>query len=172
VTDINQDIVATGGLVHTIDAVLQIPTGGITTAPLMNLSYFVEIASEGNFLSVTDRPLIDSLLTEPDKTLFLPNSAKALANILSSPTFANATLRGYMGQYTHCSKLVFSTNFVDGALVMTDAGVAVVVTVLEGEVYINNAKVLERDVLMANGVFHVIDEYVLVSTPHCRLSRY
>lgn len=55
---------------------------------------------------------------------------------------------------------------------MTDAGVPVVVTVLKGEVYINNAKVLERDDLMANGVFHVIDEYVLVSTPHRRLSRY
>lgn len=150
---------------------LQIPTGGITTTALMNLSYFIEIASQGNFLSVTDRPLLDSLLTKPDKTLFLPNSAKALANILSSPTFANATLRGYMGQYTHCSKLVFSTDFVDGALVMTDAGVPVVVTVLEGKVYINNAEVLESDVLITNGVFHIIDEYVLVSTPHYKLSK-
>ena len=171
-TDINQDVVATGGLVHTIDAVLQIPTEGIRAAALRNLSYFIEIANQGNFFSVTDRPLIDSLRTKPDTTLFLPNSAKALANILSSPTFANATLRGYMGQYTHYSKLVFSTDFVDGALVMTDAGVPVVITVLEGEVYINNAKVLERDVLMANGVFHVIDEYVLVSTPRYKLSQY
>ncbi|KAH7394817.1 hypothetical protein BKA66DRAFT_455884 [Pyrenochaeta sp. MPI-SDFR-AT-0127] len=129
-----------------------------TSTVVTGVSYFIEIASQGNFLSVTDRPLIDSLLTKPDKTLFLPNSAKALANILSSPTFANATLRGYMGQYTHCSKLVFSTDFVDGALVMTDAGVPVVVTVLEGKVYINNAKVLERDVLITNGVFHIIDD--------------
>lgn len=157
-TVLTGDVVATGGVVHIIDAVLQIPTGGITTTALMNLSYFIEIASQGNFLSVTDRPLLDSLLTKPDKTLFLPNSAKALANILSSPTFANATLRGYMGQYTHCSKLVFSTDFVDGALVMTDAGVPVVVTVLEGKVYINNAEVLESDVLITNGVFHIIDD--------------
>ena len=146
---------------HTIDAVLQIPAGGLTTAALMNLGYFTEIAIQGSFFGVTDRPLIDSLLAEPDKTFFLPNSAKALTNILSSPTFANdETLLGYFRQYACCSKPVFSTDFVDGALLMTDGGVTVVVTVLEGEVYINNAKVLERDVLMANGVFHIIDEYV------------
>ncbi|KAH6665037.1 hypothetical protein B0J14DRAFT_661148 [Halenospora varia] len=45
-----------------------------------------------------------------------------------------------------------------GELLMTDAGVPVVATVLKGEVYINNAKVLERDDLMVNGVFHVIDD--------------
>ncbi|PVH70121.1 FAS1 domain-containing protein [Cadophora sp. DSE1049] len=163
------DIVATGGLVHTIDAVLQIPAGGLTTAALMNLSYFTEI----NFFGVTDRPLIDSLLAERDKTFFLPNSAKALSNILRSPTFANdETLLGYFGQYARCSKLVFSTDFVDGALLMTDGGVTVVVTVLEGEVYINNAKVLERDVLMANGVFHIIDDALIPSiftTPNIAL---
>jgi uncharacterized surface protein with fasciclin (FAS1) repeats len=151
-----KDIIATGGVVHTIDTVLQIPLGSIETISAENLSYFIEIGNMADFLSVEFRPYVNKFVDAPDLTCFLPNSAKALADANLTGLSQTALLQRF--EYYCLDQLVYSTNFVNGTQLMTSAGLPVLVTLQDNDIYINCAKITSRDNLMANGVIHVIDE--------------
>lgn len=51
----------------------------------------------------------------------------------------------------------YSTTLQNGATITTVEGASVKVTISGSDVYINSAKVVVADVLVSNGVVHVID---------------
>lgn len=52
---------------------------------------------------------------------------------------------------------LYSTDFQDGAVVETLQGQSLKVSIKDGNIFVNNAQVVVPDVLVANGVVHVID---------------
>lgn len=52
---------------------------------------------------------------------------------------------------------LYSTDFKDGDVIETLQGQSVKVSIKDGNIFVNNAEVIIPDVLVANGVVHVID---------------
>jgi hypothetical protein len=62
-------------------------------------------------------------------------------------------------QYSSINRLVFSTDLVNSTELVTNLGRSILITTSpDGDTYINTAKILSRDHLTANGVFHVTDQ--------------
>lgn len=140
---------------------MNIPFGSIETFSDKNLSYFIELGNEAGFLSIEDRPEIDHLLYTPDLTFLAPNSAQALVDFKdANVTGLNSTMLGLWFDYHFIDQLIYSTGFVNGTQLTTVAGLPLLVTLNNGDIYINDAKITGRDNLVVNGVFHVIDESV------------
>jgi uncharacterized surface protein with fasciclin (FAS1) repeats len=151
-----KNLIALGGIIHTIDRVLEVPIGPIQTFSAENLTYFLAITAKGGFLSTDSRPLIDAFFSKTDVTYLISNSAKALANV--NFTNLDQSVIKQLINYIAIPQLVYSTGLANGAHLMTAAGVPVLVTVQDGDTYINAAKVTSADNFISNGVFHIIDE--------------
>jgi uncharacterized surface protein with fasciclin (FAS1) repeats len=52
---------------------------------------------------------------------------------------------------------VYSTDFTDGLKLQTLQGKDVTITVINGTIYINAAKIIDPDYLLNTGVLHLID---------------
>jgi uncharacterized surface protein with fasciclin (FAS1) repeats len=102
------------------------------------------------------RPYIDAALARTDLTFFLPNSAEALASV--NTTGLNATTWLELAAYGMFPQAIYSTDFVNGTALTGFTGYPVYVTVHEGDIYINTAKITSRDNFISNGVFHVVDK--------------
>lgn len=57
----------------------------------------------------------------------------------------------------------YSSGLKDGMEVKTVEGGSVKISVVGGTVFVNSARVIQADVLVGNGVVHVIDKYVFSS---------
>jgi uncharacterized surface protein with fasciclin (FAS1) repeats len=53
--------------------------------------------------------------------------------------------------------LLYSTDFLNGTVLRTHQGDNLTITKLGSDVYINSAKILQTDYLVANGVVHTLD---------------
>lgn len=104
----------------------------------------------------TTRDLIPNVSTTPDLTIFAPlnsaftNISSALANLTVEEAAAILQYHVINGTVAYSSTL---TNGSAPAL----AGGNLTITVEDGEVFVNAARVVVADVLLANGVLHVID---------------
>jgi uncharacterized surface protein with fasciclin (FAS1) repeats len=63
-----------------------------------------------------------------------------------------------MLNYTVVPRLIYSSGLVSGSQIVTALGVPILVTLHDGDIYINSAKVISTDNLISNGVFHIVDE--------------
>ena len=155
-----KDIPAYGGLIHVVDTVLEVPPNIAEAIPQANLTYLIQIISKGNYLNASNRDFYTKLAIEPDQTILLSNSAAALAHT-NSTGWTEAEIARQI-EYHQFDRLVYSTDLSNGTELMTRAGIPVLITVdRDGSVYVNAAKITVFDVLIANGVFHVIDEYAI-----------
>ena len=57
----------------------------------------------------------------------------------------------------------YSSTLMNGTMLKTMAGNNVTISIDNGTVFVNSAKVILPDVLVANGVVHVIDKWVSIS---------
>lgn len=145
-----------GGVVHTIDKVLEVPIGAIQTITVDNMTYFLALGGEAGFLSSESQVFINTFFSRPDVTYFIANSAKAVAN-----TNVSALNESMILQYTNymaAPRVIYSDRLVDGTRITSVLGVPLLVTVIDGDTYINDAKVTSVDNFVSNGVIHVIDE--------------
>ncbi len=73
----------------------------------------------------------------------------------------------------HCAVIngtvAYSTSLANNTQIKSMQGSLLTITILNGSVYVNSAKVVTPDVLVANGVVHVIDAYVLPRLPRFKL---
>ncbi|KAE9362913.1 FAS1 domain-containing protein, partial [Stipitochalara longipes BDJ] len=152
---ISVDIIPFGGVIHTIDKVLELPIGAIDTFTAENLSYALALSNLAGFLSGESRPSVDAYFEIPNATYFVANSAKTLS---LNFTGMNETTLEYLVNYDLVPQLLYSSSLVNGSQLMTAARVPVFVTVYRGDTYINSAKVTSKDNFITNGVFHVIDD--------------
>ena len=154
------DIIADNGVVHVIDAVLLPPT------PATNSVYDIVSNSNDHTILKTalDTCFFTSYLSGPGPfTLFAPTDAAfnalpagtlpALLNDLSE--LANILKHHVIGDS------LMSTMLSNGMMATTLLGTDVTVSIVNGNVYIDNAMVTVADIIADNGVVHVIDAVLL-----------
>lgn len=143
-----------------IDTVPMLPPREPIVAQQSNLSYFIELVTEGGFLDA-DR---DAFTTEmeylPDVTYFAPNSAAAVANFPSSNNLTYELLTNLFEYHIVTGFIGYSTRLTNGLTLQTVEGANLTIRIAkDGSKWVNGAKIIASDYLVANGVLHTIDQY-------------
>lgn len=151
--DLNFD----GGVIHVIDTVLTIPASVSDTAAAANLTAVAGALTRAN--------LVDTVNGLKDVTVFAPSNAAFSA--IGSAT-GNLTMEALSGILTYhvVQGTVGYSSMLSNTTLMTVGGGNVTISIIDGSVFVNSAKVIVPDVLVANGVVHVIDGYVALSLPN------
>lgn len=110
--------------------------------------------NQGNYLRNTEFSW--DIATRPDSTFFAPNSAVALSHI---PPAGNQSFYNSLLEYHCVSKLVYSSDFTNGAVLPTFNNLTMEIRIdEEGQAWANNAKIIGTNYLLSNGVMHILDE--------------
>jgi uncharacterized surface protein with fasciclin (FAS1) repeats len=138
----------TGGVVHVVDSVLIIPQNVSTTAVQANLT-----AAVG---ALTRAELADTVDGLSDVTIFVPDNEAfdAIGNLIGNLTTDNLT---QILTYHVVNGTVGYSTSLENTTLTTLEGENVTISVIDGDVFVNSARVIVPDVLVANGVVHVID---------------
>ncbi|KAN0119802.1 FAS1 domain containing protein [Hyaloscypha variabilis] len=142
------DLSFTGGVVQVIDSLLIPPSNITDTTTAFNLTSFQGALYAG------DRLPIDS--TTPSVTFFAPWNAafQALGPAISTMTSDEI---GQIMDYHMLPQVVYSTGLTNGTKFITAQGENLTVLHSGNNIYINSAQLLQTDILIANGVIHMID---------------
>jgi Fasciclin domain len=83
-------------------------------------------------------------------TAFIPNNAAVTASggSLSATAVNNHIVKGFVG---------YLPDLVVGSTLTTAAGQGVQITVVNGDYFVGGAKILQSNLILDNGVAHVID---------------
>ncbi|KAF2101005.1 Fasciclin-domain-containing protein [Rhizodiscina lignyota] len=146
---VQPDVNFTGGVIHVIDNVLTLPVNDSATAAAANLTSLVGALGASK--------LVDTVDSLRDVTIFAPNNTafqdigSALANLSTNDL---ATILEY-----HVVKgpVGYSSKLKNGMKLDTVGGKSLTIHIENGTVFVNSAKVVTPDVLVSNGVVHVID---------------
>ncbi|KAI4862821.1 FAS1 domain-containing protein [Hypoxylon rubiginosum] len=139
----------TGGTIHIINSLLVIPQNVSETLSNANLS-----AAEG---AINTANLTDSIGNTHDITIFAPNNDafNAIGSLVSNLT--SDQLTSILGYHVINGSVNYSTQLENSTLTTVN-GDDITITVVNGTVYVNSAKVTVPDILLENGVVHVIDQ--------------
>ena len=123
--------------------------------------------------ALTTAELVETVDTTPNVTIFAPNNAafqsigSALRNISTDDLTSVLNYHVINGTIGYSSTLSNTT-------LPTLNGAEVTISVVDGEVFVNSARVVTPDVLVANGVVHVIDNVLnpanATATPDATMS--
>ncbi|KIX96219.1 uncharacterized protein Z520_07997 [Fonsecaea multimorphosa CBS 102226] len=144
---ITADIPFNGGLIHTTDGLFTVPVALSSTAQTTGQTTFLSLANASNQSAILDAtPLI---------TVFIPtNLAFAEANISPSSSGIPSILAGHVVQ----NFAGYLPSLADGASFVTQSGTTVTVTIDgDGDYFVNNAKIVASNLVLENGVAHIID---------------
>lgn len=138
-----------GGYIHIIDRFLVIPENLTNTAVQLNLQSAV------GALQVTNLSMpIDSM---PDVTIFLPDNKafQAIGGLLATSTIEELTR--ILEYHVVNGSVLYSTDLRNGSTLTAMNGIGLDIHIENNRTYVNSARVLTPNVLVANGVIHVID---------------
>ena len=154
---VTTDILTTNGVIHVIDTVIVPADKDIVDTAAANPNFKTLVAA------VQAAGLVDTLKGAGPFTIFAPTDAafnklgKATIDaLLADPAKLKSILL-----YHAVSGKVYSGDVVKLSSAKTVNGAEVTITVKNGQVYINNARVVTTDILTTNGVIHVIDTVIL-----------
>ncbi|MCJ1257979.1 hypothetical protein MMC24_005807 [Lignoscripta atroalba] len=145
------DLKFTGGIVHVIDTFLIPPQPFTASANQFNLSSAAGVVFTAGLPTYID--------TTDDLTFFVPNNAALqrvesslstmstddLAEILSYHVVSGSNFVGYSG------------NLPNGTILKTLQGTELEFSFSSNSIFVNSARILQQDLLLSNGVLHVID---------------
>lgn len=142
------DIEFNGGVIHIINTVLTIPPSLDETALASNLT-----AAAG---ALTSANLIDTVNGLQNITVFVPNNAafSAIASVFGD--LSTEALAEILQYHVVAGTVAYSTG-LSNTTIESAEGTELRITVTDNGVFVNEAKVVLPDVLIANGVVHVID---------------
>jgi transforming growth factor-beta-induced protein len=152
------DIQATNGVIHVIDSVLLPPTMDIVDTAVEDGRFTTLV------VAVETAGLVDALKREGPLTVFAPTDEAFLA--LPAGT-VDALLNDIPAltdilQYHVVDGRIFSSDAAEISSADTLQGKSVTIsTDADGNLMINNAKVVISDLITSNGVIHVIDAVLL-----------
>ena len=144
-----QNLNFTGGVIHIINNVLTLPLDISTTAVDAGLS-----AAAGAIVSAN---LTNTLNRGTNLTFFAPNNAafQAIGSAVSNLTATQ--LSAILEYHVLNGTVAYSTSLTNGTKLTAANGGTLSITRSNGTVFVNSAKVVTPDLLVANGVLHIID---------------
>ncbi|KAJ4366005.1 hypothetical protein N0V95_000383 [Ascochyta clinopodiicola] len=145
------DVNFTGGVIHVIDRLLVLPEVVSDTLTTANLS------SLRGALNATN--LLDAVDSTPDVTIFAPSN-QAFQDIGSAlGNLSTSDISNILTYHVVNGTVGYSSGIENGTVLTTLNGQNLTITIgEEGRIFVNSARVTIADVLVANGVVHVIDE--------------
>jgi transforming growth factor-beta-induced protein len=162
------DIVFAGGVIHIIESLVTPPSSFPMTAELFSTA--AEPYQLTSFLGATyfslnkSVPLLSRYLNSTsDLTIFAPNNAgmESVASVLASLAQNPPALTNLLGYHIVASKPGsgpwYSTNFTNGTTLQTISGGSLTITSAFNSLFVNSAKIITADLLLQNGVMHVMD---------------
>jgi uncharacterized surface protein with fasciclin (FAS1) repeats len=144
----------TGGVIHIIDRLLVLPETTTDTASAAGLS------SLRGALHATN--LMDTVDNTPDITIFAPNNeafqsiGSALPNLTTEQITDILTYHVVVGG--NGTGVGYSSALSNGTTLKTANGQDLTITIGDKGIFVNSARVVAADILIANGVVHVIDD--------------
>ncbi|KAI3401075.1 hypothetical protein diail_219 [Diaporthe ilicicola] len=144
------DIVVGGATIHKIDTVLTIPTNASTTAAAAGLTRIA-----GALTSTGEVEFFDS---EPNVTIFIPSNEAfdAITDVVANLT--TDQLQQALLKHIVVGAVVYSPSIPAGDTSVESAlGEYNTLANTDGVITINNATVITADILLSNGVGHLID---------------
>jgi uncharacterized surface protein with fasciclin (FAS1) repeats len=146
-----QNVNFTGGTIHVVNGILATPQNVTNTLSNSNLT-----AAVG---AIRAADLTQTLTGASDVTIFAPNNDafNAIGSIVGNLT--KEQLTSILGYHVVAGTVAYSTG-LSNSTVTTQSGSNITITVIDGDVFVNTARVTVPDILVDNGVVHVIDQYV------------
>lgn len=143
------DVTFSGGVVHIIDTVLTIPANDSATALAANLTALAGALTTANLVSTVD--------SASDVTIFAPSNEAfaAIQNLAANLT--TEQLSSILTYHVVQGTVGYSSSLTSGAQLTTLQNGQVTITINDGDIFVNSAEVEVADVLVSNGVVHVID---------------
>jgi transforming growth factor-beta-induced protein len=173
-TVIGADIEASNGIIHIIDTVLLPPTDEAMTEDAMadGPGTIVDVAvGAGSFTTlvaaVTEAGLVETLSGEGPFTVFAPTDdafAAALdaLGLTAEELLASPELGAILTYHVVAGEVDAATAIsLDGQSAGTVNGADIDISVVDGNVMINDATVIGADVEASNGIIHIIDTVLL-----------
>merc|ERR1711904_578898 len=107
--------------------------------------------------ALTVAGLADAVDTMMDATFFVPDNAafQAIGSALATST--PQELARILQYHVVNGTVGYSSMLTNGSTLTTMDGIPVTITIQDSEIFVNSARVVTQDVLVANGVMHVID---------------
>lgn len=145
-----QDVSFAGGVIHIIDTVLTVPEPATNVLKIAGLT-----SLRGALFAAKLDQTIDSL---GNVTIFAPSNAafQAIGSGLGSLT-ADQVTKILTYHAVVAAAPGYSTSLSNGQKLKTVQGGEVTVTINGDAIFVNGARVITPDVLIAGGVVHVID---------------
>lgn len=172
--DVLKDNLCTGGLFHIVNQVLSIPLGLVLVMgeahcelilPPLSAgahpeigNFFIGILNKGGYLTVQAQPIVNQVLFSPNMTFFSPNTAEALASFTKTMAgMSQADLAAVFDYHIVPNFLGYSSVLETGMELQTVQGDNLTITMIGSDTFVNGAKIINPDFLVANGVVHLID---------------
>ncbi|KAI1076646.1 FAS1 domain-containing protein [Whalleya microplaca] len=148
ITVVTSNINFTGGTIHVVNGLLNIPMNDTVTLSNSNLT-----AAAG---AIRDANLTSTLASSRDVTIFAPNNDafEAIGSVFSNLT--SEQLVSVVGYHVVNGSVNYST-MLQNTTLQTVGGQNLTINVINGTVFANSAKVTVPDILAENGVIHVVD---------------
>lgn len=140
----------TGGVIHVIDNLLTVPVNVSATAVAANLTSLAG--------ALTNAKLVQTLDTAKDVTVFAPNNAAFQAIGSALPNMTAQEIARILEYHVVNGTVGYSSTLKNGTTLKAMNGESLTVSMVNGSVFVNSAKVIVPDILVANGVVHVIDK--------------
>ncbi|KAI9793178.1 MAG: hypothetical protein M1833_000818 [Piccolia ochrophora] len=143
------DISFKGGIIHVIDSFLIPPQSFLDTATQFNLTAAGGAAAKAEVL--------DYLTDTPDLTIFAPanDAFMKIGTALEDMTVAD--LAAVLSYHVVNGSVRYSSSLTNGSVLPTLNGANLTVRAAGNAIYINSARIVTQDLLLANGVLHIID---------------
>ncbi|KAF1920842.1 FAS1 domain-containing protein [Ampelomyces quisqualis] len=137
----------TGGVIHVIDSLLTVPESAGDTLTAAGLT------SLRGALNATN--LLDTINNTPNITIFAPSNAALQAIGGSLASFSAQDQTNVLTYHAVVGAAPgYSSGLTNGTVLSTVNGANLTVTINQGRVFVNGARVTTPDVLIANGVVH------------------
>lgn len=148
-----QDLNFTGGVVHIIDKVLTVPLNVSSSAATAGLSAVVG-ALQAEKLTQTVDELKNATIFAPENSAF-----QAIGSALGN--FTTGQLTAILECHVLNGTLAYSTDLKNDTQYIAVDGRNLTVRIENGSIFVDSARVVTPNLLVANGVVHVIDKYVI-----------
>lgn len=145
-----QNLNFSGGVIHVINHVLTLPQNVTATARSSNLTSFTGALAAAN-LNVT----VDQMR---DVTIFAPRNAAFQSIGSALQNLSTQALSSILTYHVVPGRVGYSTGLMNNTQLQTAAGPNITIRIENGTVFANGARVVTPDVLVSNGVIHIIDK--------------
>ncbi|EED23921.1 conserved hypothetical protein [Talaromyces stipitatus ATCC 10500] len=154
VSVIHANIPYDGGLIHTLDGFFTLPQSWDDTFAYTNTTSFSSGLNRTGLASIISNPKGATIFSTPNEVYDRSIQQNITTASLTS-TLSNHVIPNFLG---------YTPNLANGTILTTQSGNNLTVKIIDGEWFINNAKIIGSDQICSYGVAHIVDSIIETST--------